>query len=125
MPKHNGVVNGSSVLRRAIAILMLIALAPVAHAALACAGWSGSPAERMACCDREGAGCDSLFADSCCADGEQRQNIETPAALITVADSAGSAPAPVLTTGHTALPAEPHLHDQQTATYLLDSVFRI
>ena len=112
-------------LRRAIAILMLVATAPVGHAAAVCRGWSSSPAERMACCNHEASNCGAVSADSCCAEGEQRQNIETTAALVTVADSAASEPAPLSTRRQTILPDEPHLHDQQTATYLLDSVFRI
>ena len=79
----------------------------------------------MACCDRGNSPCDAVSADRCCADGEQRQNIETPAARITAQDSVASEPLPVLMPGGRILPTEPHLQDQQTAIYLLDSVFRI
>lgn len=79
----------------------------------------------MACCNREASNCGAVSADSCCADGEQRQNIETPTAPVTISDSATSAPLQLLMPRQPMLPAEPHLQDQQTATYLLGSVFRI
>lgn len=79
----------------------------------------------MACCNDQQSNCGAVSADSCCADGEQRQNIETPAAFATVSDSMVSEPLAVLMPRQPILPADPHLHDEQPATYLLDSVFRI
>ena len=111
--------------RRIAALLLLLATLPVAHATAVCAGWSASAAERMACCERGASGCASVSADRCCADGEQRQNVETPAAIIAAADSEHSESIAVLTLDRRASPADPRALATRPATYLLDSVFRI
>jgi hypothetical protein len=79
----------------------------------------------MACCAREGAACGSVSADDCCADGEQRQNIEGAPGLLVASPAVTSWVLPV------AAPVQrPHTsHSESLAdrphTYLLDSVFRI
>ena len=112
-------------LYRAAALLLLLATMPVAHATAVCAGWSASAAERMACCERDASGCASVSADGCCADGEQRQNVETPATAVAAADSVQSESIALLTFDRRASPADPRSLATRPATYLLDSVFRI
>ncbi len=82
--------------RRLIAIVLLSVTAPLTYASALCAGWSGSAAERMACCERAEAGCASVAADECCADGEQRQNQETVTAVPVTTAVAQSQPVPAL-----------------------------
>lgn len=110
--------------RRLTAALTLIIALLTPQVAL-CAGWSPSPADRMACCKRAGHSCGSVSADDCCADGEQRQNSERLTALVIeppVRDAAPIAPLTSLqySNGPITLPAcdGQHIH-------LLDSVFRI
>lgn len=112
-------------LRRTAALLLLLAWMPVAHATAVCAGWSASAAERMACCQRDASGCASVFADRCCADGEQRHNVEACAATPAVTDSVQSESVALLTVHLRAQPADPRSLATRPATYLLDSVFRI
>jgi hypothetical protein len=106
-------------------MIVLLVVGPTTYAAAACAGWSNSAAERMACCQAVAGHCAAISADDCCAAGEQRQNLEGVAIVAVPSDEGrGSlltipAPAPrAAETGHRAIPGRPD-------TYLLDSVFLI
>lgn len=118
-------VSAHPVLRRLAALITLVMLAPVTYAGAACSGWSPSPAERMACCQAGEGRCASISADDCCADSEERQNLETVVAALTSpgkgVDEAVLAPPPgcrPAAVAHRSAPGRP-------ATYLLDSVFLI
>lgn len=111
--------------RRIFAVL-LIAAAFAADPTL-CGGWSHSAADRMACCQR-GGGCASVSADECCANSEQRQNVESASAIV----FAPLVATPGLWTLWTMTASVRLPFDSQSlplaerpATYLLDSVFRI
>lgn len=112
-------------LRHLVAILTLAVMGPAAYAAAACGGWSGSTAERMACCQTAAGQCAAISADDCCADGEQRQNAAS-ASLIVVAPPTGVSATPAVrpplrrpsAAVHQTAPGRPD-------TYLLHSVFLI
>lgn len=111
-------------LGRLVSIITLMVMGPGAHAAAACGGWSGSAAARMACCQAADH-CAAISADDCCADGEQRQNVES-APLIVVAPPTGVSATPAVRPPVRRASAAVH----QTApgrpdTYLLHSVFLI
>ena len=118
-------VTAPSLIGRITAMVLLLALAAASPAVALCAGWAGSAAERMACCDHDASGCTSVSSDSCCADGEARQNVETTAALITVREPAVSAPVVVVAPRKTARAADPRSLAEPPAPHLLHSVFRI
>lgn len=108
--------------RRVFAVL-LIAAAFATDPTL-CAGWSNSAADRMACCKRGGGSCASVSADDCCADGEQRQNIEGASAVVVPSPLIASSVLSV--TASVRQPLGPSSSRVDRAdTYLLDSVFRI
>ena len=109
--------------RRVAAVLLLAALAPFGLVA-DCAGWSPSQAERMACCQREGADCASVSPDDCCSDQEQRQNQEKPVTCVAFgATQLAVLPAVIPTTVPRILAAV--LSADRQTPYLLDSVLRI
>jgi hypothetical protein len=112
-------------IRRVTAIALLSAALPVGSVAVACAGWSGSASERMACCQKSHDPCSSLSPDDCCAASEARQHANgTPAIVVTPPAVSAAALAPYV-------PArQPRVNDPRPLsegpdTYLLDSVFRI
>ena len=119
------VVLGPHRVHRLIAATLLVVLAVASPALALCTGWANSPAERMACCEHEGAGCASISADSCCADGEQRQNVESPAAVVIVEDSSASEAVSLAADRQASTPSDPRALAARPDTYLLDSVFRI
>ena len=111
--------------RRLVAIITLAVMGPGAYAAVACGGWSGSTAERMACCQAAAGHCAAISPDDCCADGEQRQNLDSaPAIAVAPPEGVSATPAvrPPLrrpsAAVHQTAPGRPD-------TYLLDSVFLI
>jgi predicted cupin superfamily sugar epimerase len=109
--------------RRIFAVLLISAA--FATDPTLCGGWSNSAADRMACCKRAGSSCASVSADDCCADGEQRQNVESPSALVTATRPIASE---VLLVASTLLPSfyfDSFSLTDRHDTYLLDSVFRI
>ena len=110
---------------RAIAAVLLMMLTPGINAAAGCTGWTGSAADRMACCQREDAGCAAVSADDCCADNEQRRNAETHTALPTPEDSHFSVAILVALSPLRENPAARNASGERPPTYLLDSVFRI
>jgi hypothetical protein len=110
--------------RRLVATVVLAVLMPIAYVSAECAGWSNSAARRMACCERSGGACASVSADSCCADAEQRQNLNTVSILLvtaplTVPERLVPAPVARWSLDH------PETRRVRRATYLLDAVFRI
>lgn len=118
-------VAGVSIISRVLAVIVLVAMAPLGHVAAACVGWSGSAAQRMACCRSAGDGCTAVSADGCCAHGQTRRNLETVSATL---------PSPDLTDFELVLPAARPARTLRVAlrplserpdTYLLDSVFLI
>jgi hypothetical protein len=121
--RHNQVVPRQTVLR-AGALALLLALGPATYLRAVCTGWRASAAERMACCERSGHACGSIDADDCCADGEQRQNIEGTPFVLLPSDATVTRAVP---------PASPRRTDRRDAravvthpeTYLLDSVLLI
>jgi hypothetical protein len=119
------VMAGRSTLHRCVAVLTLLIMGPLGHGAAACSGWSGSAAERMACCQAAAGHCAAVSADDCCADTEQRQNASAvPFVLV----SPGERTAGLLLPAQTIRRASALAHRQATgrpATYLLDSVFLI
>lgn len=105
---------------------MVLLLAGPAGVLTTCAGWEGSAAERMACCEKHDGHCGGqLAADRCCGGGEQAQQptLQTTGAaaagtfvsLLPVAWTAGSSePILVLASGlrrpaETLPHAPPHL----------------
>jgi hypothetical protein len=106
-------------------MIVLLVVGPATYAAAACAGWSNSTAERMACCQVAAGHCAAISADDCCAAAEQRRNLEG-VAIVAVPSDDGPGKLLVITppadraseTGHRAIPGRPD-------TYLLDSVFLI
>lgn len=115
----------TGVVYRVAAIALLVVMAPVTYAAAACAGWSNSAAERMACCQRSNHGCDSLAADGCCADGEQRQNAEHVSAILITPGRMLSHPVPAALRQPRSFVSDPVSLTSRPDTYLLDSVFLI
>lgn len=112
-------------LHRMSAIVLALALTPAAYAGVACGGWSNSAAARQACCAGADGACTTISADECCADGEQRQNVEvvpvvTTAPAATAADCVATvrplSPCYVL---------DPHALANRARIHLLDSVFLI
>lgn len=95
------------------------------YVSAACAGWSTSAAERMACCQRSAQTCPALSADDCCADGAQRQNLETAAPVLVSPGATVSHPLPVVAAARGPLVDDPRSSRGDPATYLLDSVFLI
>jgi len=112
-------------LRRLIAITLLVIMTPVTYANAACAGWSASAAERMACCQRAAAGCESLSADDCCAAQEQRQNLDAVAIVLISSGMIVSAPLPAAATVHSRVGHDPGTLAHTIPTHLLNSVFLI
>ena len=119
------VVLTTLVLHRLAAITLLVALAPLTYASAACAGWSGSAAQRMACCQRSGDACPSLSADDCCADGEQRQNVEMGAALLVGPGTTTTHPVPAPAARTRSVTLDLRTVSDRPDIYLLDSVFLI
>jgi hypothetical protein len=106
-------------------VLLLFVLAAASPSVSLCAGWASSAAERMACCERDASGCASVSADSCCADGETRQNIEALAAVVTLQQPLATT-VPIVAAPRPALRAvDPRSLAKVPATHLLHSVFRI
>ena len=70
-------------MRSRVAFLLVLMLLTSSFGALAaCAGWEGSAADRMACCEHHQDGCDTqLAADRCCGGGEQAQQPSAQASL--------------------------------------------
>jgi hypothetical protein len=67
--------------RASAALVAVFIVANALAAAVACAGWKSSPAERMACCLEADHGCpDQRLADACCARSEQNQQPVTTVA---------------------------------------------
>ncbi|CAN5667153.1 hypothetical protein BH18ACI5_BH18ACI5_09000 [soil metagenome] len=104
---------------------LLVVMAPVAYTTATCAGWSGSAAERMACCTREGASRASASADDCCAGGEQRKNSETVATVLVTPGLQLAHPVPVVTRRPPSVIDSPPSLSDRPDTYLLDSAFLI
>jgi hypothetical protein len=106
-------------------MIVLLFVGPATSAAAACAGWSNSAAERMACCQATAGHCAAISADECCASSEQRRNLEGVAlTAITPDDGPGTrlmAVRPTRRAAETAHRAAPGRPD----TYLLDSIFLI
>ena len=118
-------VSRIPLLRRCALVMLLVVMAPVAYTTATCAGWSGSAAERMACCKREGAPQALASADSCCAGGEQRQNLEMAAAVLVSPGQLLSRPVPVVPLRPQSFILDPRSLSDQPDTYLLDSVFLV
>ncbi len=119
------VVFNTRVLHRLAAITLLVVLAPLTYASVACAGWSGSAAERMACCQRSGDACATMSADDCCADEEQRQNVEMAATVLVTPGATTSHPLPTAAARAQCSSLDSRLLAARPDTYLLDSVFLI
>ena len=119
------VVRTARLLHRVAAIVLLVLMAPVTYASAACAGWSASAAERMACCQRSGDTCASLSADDCCAEGEQRQNLEQVAAALVTPGLTVSHRVPAATARPRSFVSDPVSLTERPHTYLLDSAFLI
>ena len=111
--------------RRIVAIALLLVMVPVAYAGMACAGWSASAAERMACCERAGATCPSMSADDCCADGEQRKNLEAQTPVIITIGEITATPVAGLIQSLRPVSPKPVALGERPDPYLLDSVFLI
>ena len=113
-------------LRRLIVVGLLLVLAPVTHAETTCAGWSTSAAERIACCKRADAGCPSMSSDACCAEAEQRQNLQVAGMILVTPGALVSLPLPAITAvhWHQIAPQSSAIFDGRR-THLLDSVFLI
>lgn len=79
----------------------------------------------MACCQRESSGCASLSPDDCCAAGEQRENVEKLVTEAPAADEALVGPGSLVPIAPRAVADDARSEADQSATYLLDSVFRI
>jgi hypothetical protein len=105
--------------------MLLMMLSPLTYASAACTGWSGSAADRMACCQRSGDGCASLSADDCCADGEQRQNVEQVAAVLITRGATVSHAIPAVAPRPRSFVPDPVSLTERPDTYLLDSVLLI
>jgi hypothetical protein len=118
-------MSARHLLRRLVAITLLVVMAPVAYAAATCVGWSGSAAERMACCQRQGTDHPSASADDCCAAGEQRQNVETAVVVVVMPAVTVWHAAPALAPPPQSFLFDPRSLAERPDTYLLDSVFRI
>ncbi|HXG54951.1 MAG TPA: hypothetical protein VNJ03_06180 [Vicinamibacterales bacterium] len=112
-------------LRRFAAIALLLVMTPVAYATATCAGWSGSAADRMACCKQEGAAKTSAAADDCCADGEQRKSIEMSVAVLVSRGQLLSHSVPLVAPRPQSFVVDPLSLSAQPDIYLLDSVFLI
>jgi len=118
-------VSNASRFRRFAAITLICVMAPLTYASAACAGWSGSATARMACCERGDAGCASVSADDCCADAEERQNLETVIAPLVTQGATISCRIPVTPPVPRSFVLDPRLLAERPDTYLLDSVFLI
>lgn len=117
------VVARGSRLHRLAAVLILVITAPVLHASAACRGWAGSPAARMACCQAAAGHCAAISPDDCCADTEQRRNLETVSVTLTTPEYTATAVVADLSPALTPIPsAHP---PERAATYLLDAVLLI
>jgi hypothetical protein len=112
------------VFHRLTALMLLMMLSPLTYAGAACAGWSGAPGDRMACCQRA-AGCASVSADDCCAEGEQRQNLEQVAAALITSGATVSQRLHAAAPRPQCFVPDPLSLTGRPATYLLDSVFLI
>lgn len=118
-------VSREPLFRRLTAIMLLVMLAPVTYAGAACAGWSGSAAERMACCLRAEGGCASVSADDCCGSREQRQNLEAVAVVLVIPAATVSQLLPMVLRVPRSFILDPRSLAERPHTYLLDSVFLI
>ena len=114
-----------SAVRRLAAIALLLLMTPVIYAGAVCAGWSASAAERLACCQRSGDACATLSADDCCAEGEQRQNLEQVVAVPITRSNAVSYFIPRTSPRPRSFVSDPVSLTDRPDTYLLDSVFLI
>jgi hypothetical protein len=110
-------------IRRSAAILLVLAL--FASEMGLCAGWSNSSHERMACCQRAGSDCGSVSADDCCANGEQRQNIEGASAVVVFSPLIASSFLSITASIQQPFDSQSASLADRPDTYLLDSVFRI
>jgi len=122
--RHNQTVPRQTVLR-AGAVALLIALGLATYANALCSGWRTSAAERMACCERSGHSCASVGADDCCADGEQRQNVEGAATVFIPSDAALMRWAPLAVAALHCRVADARAPVTHPDAYLLDSVLLI
>lgn len=114
----------SRLLRLAVLVLALV-LTPVAYAALACAGWSAPAAERHACCAAVDTECASVAADTCCADGEQRQHAQVVTAVVITPGPLVSEPVPAAPAVPQSFVLDPRALAARPSIHLLDSVFLI
>lgn len=103
--------------------MILVITAPVLHASAACRGWAGSPAARMACCQAAAGHCAAVSPDDCCADTEQRRNLETVSVILTMPGYAVTAVVADLSPARR--PIASTQRRERPATYLLDSVLLI
>lgn len=79
----------------------------------------------MACCRQDSAGCASLSPDDCCAAGEQRQNVETLVTEAPIVDQPLVGRGSLIRLAPRAAADDARSETDRSATYLLDSVFRI
>jgi hypothetical protein len=106
-------------------MIVVLIVGPATYAAATCAGWSSAAAERMACCQAVAGHCAAISPDDCCADAEERRNLEStsPTAVAPpegVSDTPAARP-PLRRPSaavHQTAPGRPD-------TYLLDTVFLI
>ena len=111
-------------LHRLGSIILLAAMVPVTHAAIACAGWMPSSAGRMACCRAAAGHCAAVSANDCCADREGRKNLEAVSTtLVSVGSLESERVVPERRLVHRCLTPRPF--SGRPDTYLLDSVFLI
>jgi len=118
------IVPTQSRLRRLAALVLALVMTPMAYAGVACAGWA-SAAERHACCAGRDAGCASVAADQCCADGEQRQNAQVVTAIVITPGPLVSAPVPSAPATPQSFVLDPRALAARPSIHLLDSVFLI
>jgi hypothetical protein len=112
-------------LRRLAALVLALIMTPMAYAGVACAGWTASAAERHACCAGRDAGCASIAADECCADGEQRQNAQVVTAIVITPGPLVSEPVPSAPAVPQSFVLDPRSFAARPSIHLLDSVFLI
>jgi hypothetical protein len=118
-------VTRTPFVRRVAAIVLVLMLAPLTYGGVACAAWSGSGADRHACPEAAAMNCASFSVDSCCADGEQRRNVETVTAMVVTPGEVVSEAVPAVPVLPRSFVADPCSLAERPHTYLLDSVFLI
>jgi hypothetical protein len=125
-PRDNApIVQRVRLANRIAAVALLLTLMPVAYAGVACAGWSPSAAERMACCQRSDGACATVSPDDCCGSREQRQNPESGTVVVVMPGPTRVTLAPSHSERCPVYNADLRALIDLPATHLLNSVFLI